>query len=300
MVYVLYNSKACNGNIQEKLDGLKRLYESKEKRIEFKSVLEITDYKSFFDSINEDDDVIIAGGDGTLNRFVNNIEGLEIKNPLYSYAAGTGNDFLKDVKDKVLNGIVQINKYIKDLPIVTVNGKEYRYLNNVGFGIDGYCCEVGDKLLLESDKPVNYTSVAIKGLLFHFHPANAKITVDGVTKEYKKVWLAPTMNGRYYGGGMMITPDQDRLNEDRLVSCAVFYGTGKIRTLMIFPKIFTGGHVKYTKHLDFMQGHEIKVEFDRPTALQVDGETFTNITEYTVRSGKGLKLKKDEKKLENV
>ncbi len=47
------------------------------------------------------------------------------------------------------------------------------------------------------------TAIAIKGLLFHYRPTNAVITVDGVTHTYKKVWLVPTMNGRYYGGGMM-------------------------------------------------------------------------------------------------
>ena len=29
-------------------------------------------------------------------------------------------------------------------------------------------------------------------------------------------------------------------------------------------------------------GREVHVEFDRPTALQIDGETVTGVTEYTV------------------
>ena len=43
-----------------------------------------------------------------------------------------------------------------------------RFINGIGFGIDGYCCEVGDQLKAKSDKPVNYASIAIKGLLFHY------------------------------------------------------------------------------------------------------------------------------------
>ena len=149
-------------------------------------------------------------------------------------------------------------------------------------------------MALKSDKPINYSSIAIKGLLFHFHPTNATITVDGKTKKYQKVWLAPTMNGRYYGGGMKIAPDQDRLNSERCVTCVVLHNAGKIRTLTAFPKIFTGEHVKYTKILDFICGHEVKVEFDRPTALQIDGETIRNVTEYTVKSGIGLTLKTED------
>ena len=60
---------------------------------------------------------------------------------------------------------------------------------------------------------INYAGIAIKGLLFKYKPRNAVVTVDGVTKTYKKVWLSPTMQGRYYGGGMIPTPNQGRLSD---------------------------------------------------------------------------------------
>ena len=167
---------------------------------------------------------------------------------------------------------------------VEVDGNTYRFVNGVGYGIDGYCCEEGDRLKAKSDKPVNYTAIAIKGLLFFFHPTNARVTVDGVTHEYKKVWIAPTMNGRYYGGGMMAAPDQDRLNKNGTVSLMVWHGSGKLSTLMAFPGIFKGEHVNNKKMIDIHTGHEISVEFDRPTALQIDGETVLGVTSYKVYS----------------
>ena len=33
------------------------------------------------------------------------------------------------------------------------------------------------------------------------------LVVDGTERVFKKVWIAPTMFGRRYGGGMMPTPD---------------------------------------------------------------------------------------------
>lgn len=66
-----------------------------------------------------------------------------------------------------------------------------------------------------------YTSIAINGLLFHYKPTNAVVTVDGEMHTYHHVWLAPTMNGRYYGGGMMPTPAQRRLNPDGTISTMV-------------------------------------------------------------------------------
>ena len=89
------------------------------------------------------------------------------------------------------------------------------------------------------------------------------------------------MNGRYYGGGMIATPAQDRLGKERLLSLLVFHGSGKIRTLAIFPSIFKGKHVDHKKVVEVKTGHRITVTFDRPVALQIDGETVLNVTTYT-------------------
>ena len=51
---------------------------------------------------------------------------------------------------------------------------------------------------------------------------------------------------------------------------------------MVFPKIFKGEHAKYRKMVDFFVGDEITVEFDRPNALQIDGETILGVTKYHV------------------
>lgn len=105
-----------------------------------------TDYERFFADLKEGEGVIVAGGDGTLNRYINDTLGMEISAPVYYYAAGNGNDFWTDIGRKKGDKPVELAPYIKDLPTVTVNGKDYKFVNGVGFGIDGYCCEVGDRL----------------------------------------------------------------------------------------------------------------------------------------------------------
>ena len=113
---------------------------------------------------------------------------------------------------------------------------------------------------------------------------NAKVTVDGKTYEFKKVYLAPSMNGRFYGGGMMIAPAQDRLNGEHSLSVVLYYGASKLKTLMVFPSIFKGEHIKHPEMCTVLTGKEIRVEFDRPTALQIDGETVLGVTGYTVNA----------------
>lgn len=281
---VLYNPLAGNGKGENAAKKLKELLNGDE--LTFTDMTKVSDYRALFASMPEDERVIVSGGDGTLNRFINDTEEVAFTNPVYYYATGSGNDFLKDIGGNVGDKPVCIDKYLKALPTVDVKGKSYRFINGIGYGIDGYCCEVGDKLRETSDKPINYAGIAIKGLLFHYHPTSATVIVDGVEHKYKKVWLAPTMNGRYYGGGMIPTPKQDRLNKEHTVSVMVYYGSGKIKSLAVFPSIFKGEHVNHREMVEVLSGKEITVRFDSPAALQVDGETIIGVTEYSVRTGK--------------
>lgn len=284
MYYILFNPKAGGGTGEATARKLDELLKGEE--LKYQSVLEVKDYAKFLSEIGSDAKIVLVGGDGSLNHFANDINGLELKNEVYFFAGGTGNDFLNDLELDASKGPYHINKYLKDLPSVTVNGKRSLFVNGIGYGIDGYCCEVADQLHDAGVQDINYTSIAIKGLLGKFKPRNAKITVDGKSYSFKKVWLAPSMNGRYYGGGMDCAPAQDRLNKDRKLSLVVFHGSGKLHTLIIFPSIFKGEHIKHTKQVQVIEGYDITVEFDGPCALQIDGETVLAVTKYNAKSSK--------------
>ena len=249
------------------------------------NVTKITDYTALFEGLTPEDSVILCGGDGTLNRFVNDTDGLELPCEILYYPAGTGNDFSLDVTGcKTTEKPFSVKKYLQNLPSVIVNGTNYRFINGVGFGIDGYCCEVGEELRKKSDKPINYTMIAIKGLLFHYKPTKAKVTVAGKEYRFEKVWIAPTMFGRYYGGGMMPTPGQTR--HDDTVATLLYHNSGKLKSLAVFPSIFKGEHVRHKEMVTVLKGKEISVEFDAPRSLQIDGETILGVTSYSVTAPK--------------
>lgn len=274
---ILFNPLSGNGKGRSEAEKLSE-------RINATGCVDMTKISSYSDFFAEhpDESIIICGGDGTLNRFVNDTDGLGYTNSIFYYASGSGNDFLRDI-DGNQEDVICIDRHIKNLPVCTINGKDYRFINGIGFGIDGYCCQVGDELRARNDgKPINYTSIAIKGLLFHYKPTKAKVTVDGVEHSFKRVWIAPTMHGRFYGGGMMPTPEQDRFNGEGKISVMLFHSTGRLRTLMIFPSIFKGEHVKNTFAVTVLSGKNITVEFDSPRPLQIDGETILGVTKYTV------------------
>lgn len=281
MNYLFYNPNARNGKAAEDLQLIKKTLDGQD--VEIYAVTDIDDYVSVIDKIQPEDIVYIVGGDGTLNRFINDSTNLRILGDIFFYSAGTGNDFKHDVDPDNSLYRIRLNDYIRNLPTVTVGGVTYKFVNGIGFGIDGYCCEEGDRQRAAGRQDINYSAIAVKGCLFRFKPYVADITVDGETRHYDKVWLAPTMFGKYYGGGMKVAPEQDRNNPQHTVTSVVIHGTGRLKTLIRFTKIFSGEHTKYTDMVDIRTGHEVRVVFDRPCALQIDGETVKNVTEYTVR-----------------
>lgn len=291
---VLFNPHADNGRGEEECRKVTRYYPDGE--TEFIDITEIPDLNAFFDSLPRDNTPILSGGDGTINRFINNLNEKHLARDILYYGTGTGNDFLFDLGIPKGSKPFLLNPYIINLPTVTVKGITAKFLNGIGYGIDGFCCEEGDKLRLK--KPgtkINYTAIAIKGLLFKYSPTNARVTADGVTKTYKRVWLSPTMNGRYFGGGIMPTPMQDRLKNET-VSTMIFHNWLRLAALMAFPSTFTGKHVKYAEKIDIFTAKEVTVEYDRPTALQIDGETVRNVTSYTVRVCENRVSLEDRKK----
>lgn len=284
ITYVLYNPHAGHGSAADKAAELAAKFEG---AVTLYDMTEIADYEALLSPLEKEDRVIVCGGDGTLNRFVNDTEGIALRCEICYFAMGTGNDFLHDLDMAPGADPIPVGKYIENLPVAEVNGKSYRFFNNVGYGIDGYCCEVGDKLKVTSDKPVNYTAIAIKGLLFHYKPKTATVTVDGKSYTFKKVWLATAMKGRYYGGGMMSAPSQDRLDKDGKVTVVVFHGKGRLGTLLDFPKFSAGKHgEKPMKDITILTGTDITVSYDAPAAVQVDGETVLDVRTYRVKAGK--------------
>lgn len=277
--YIFYNPISGNGQCRDEVLEMSKKYEDGK----LCDMTKPETYSETLFSIKEDDTLIICGGDGTLNRFFNLTEDVPVKCEILYFPCGSGNDFAHDLGKERCADPFPITEYVRRLPTVTVKGKSHKFINAVGYGIDGYCCEVADKIRETSDKPINYAGIAIKGLLFNYKPTTATVTVDGVKHVFKKAWLAPAMNGRYYGGGMNAAPEQDRLHNETL-SVMLFHGAGRLRTLMAFPSIFKGEHVKKTNMVTVLTGKEITVEFDSPRALQIDGETVLDVSGYTAKA----------------
>ena len=93
--HVLYNPYAGNNTGKKETEALSGILPGVE--LVFCDLTRLRSYSEFFAGIAQEDRVIISGGDGTLNRFINETGDCAIKNSIYYFATGSGNDFLRDV-----------------------------------------------------------------------------------------------------------------------------------------------------------------------------------------------------------
>ena len=277
MNYILFNPKANTNTGEKSVELAKEKLKARFGEIEVVSLIDL-DKDEFVRSKTNQDNIVLIGGDGTLNRFVNGLQNRDFECNLYFYKAGTGNDFLKDIeKDIDADGLALINDYIKQLPYVIVNEKKYYFVNGVGLGIDGEVCVEVEKRKKEGKK-ISYAGIAANLAFFKYKMPNATVVVDGVEIAQDKVWMASAMNGEYFGGGLMITPGQDRKSNE--LTLALIHDASRIFLLLILSSVRKGKHVKYKKCVDLIKAHRIEVTFDRPIALQIDGETILDVTHY--------------------
>ena len=277
MNYILFNPLSSNGTSKKHVEIIEELLKKENKEYEVIYLVEASKDIPFYTAkIHRDDNLIIVGGDGTLHRFVNGIRSIRNNSKVYLYRGGTGNDFSRDFPKETL---IDITEYIKNLPVVRVNGNEELFLNGCGFGVDGEVC-----LMMENKsnkkKGLNYFKSAIM-LLKKFKRYDLEIEVDGVRHTYKNVWFAVVNNGKYFGGGMKVTPMSDR--DDRILEACVIHSVSFWKLLLIFPLIFIGKHMWFKEvGISIIKGQQFKLTANSSQVFQTDGEVLKDVSSFEI------------------
>lgn len=286
MNYILYNPKSnSENNDLNIIPGKEELERRGARQI---SLLEIN-AREFFMTLTGNDRVFVCGGDGTLHHFANNARGIEFPCPVFVIRSGTGNDFLNDIGQTPNGELIDIRKHLSSLPEVEIDGEKRLFINGVGMGIDGAVCDGVEKYKAKTGKKANYTKVALEMLLYKYKRPSATVIVDGEEHHFTDIWMVSAMHGRFFGGGMMVAPTQDR--KTGRLSVMVMHGGSRPRIITIFPTIFKGNHIKYKDIVEIFECDEVTVRFDSPVAFQADGETKSDMLTYTAHSATAVKRK---------
>ncbi|WP_412031521.1 diacylglycerol/lipid kinase family protein [Metamycoplasma buccale] len=281
MLYIFYNSLSKIGTKKKKIFNIlnKAVKTFNHNELHLNDIINIKDpYKIIKELDQEKDVVLLVGGDGTLTNIANKICGLKNLPPIYAYKAGTGNDFLRSLKTiketKIVNKhFYLINPYIEKLPIIKFNNNKMHFLNGIGLGIDAVISrDINEKKLTKNK--VSFFKISVQNLKTFQPIKNIEIIIDDKFYKFNNVWFCSIMNGEYYGGGMKIAPNANRLGDT--LKIIVINEISKFKLLYLFPLVYTGKHINVS-NVKILEGKKITLKTSEKTSLQIDGESFNDI-----------------------
>jgi diacylglycerol kinase family enzyme len=281
MHYILYNPLSSHGKSEELVNKIEKILTKENATCHAYSLIKASkNIKGFAKKLKPEDKIVVIGGDGTLHHFANGIKDLENQNELFLYKGGTGNDFSREFpKQKLIN----ISKYVRNLPIYKINGedKEFVMVNGCGFGFDGAVCDSVNK---NNGKKSGFAYIkSVLSLLKNYPRYELELEVDGVKHTYKKVLFTVVNNGKYFGGGMKISPTSDRL--DNKLECYIIHSLPFRKVLFVFPFLFMGKHMLFKKWgVEKIVGTSFKVKASTPQPFQSDGEVELDIHSFEVKA----------------
>ncbi len=214
--------------------------------------------------------IVVAGGDGTINRVVNVIMKNNIKTPLGIIPAGTSNDFARHIKmpanfseciDKILAGNVQ------QVDVGLANDKYF--INVCSAGLFTNASQKADKNLKNAIGKLSYFVTAAEQLM-KFRPFLVKIETEKETIT-EKINLFLIFNGSSVGGIDKFTNDssiQDGLLDVIILKNWKFYQIPSIVLNILSGKQAEDENIIYSKE-KWINIHKIKGKCDDP---DVDGD----------------------------
>lgn len=211
-------------------------------------------------------DLLVIGGDGTINEAVN---GLGKHEPAFSIIkSGTGNDFIKNIEiGKSLEDQLHtaLEGQLLSIDLGECNGR--KFLNGVGIGFDGQIVRdmLHKKTWLTGHAAYYYHVLRI---LASYKERDFEYQLEEESKKQKLI-LMTIGNGTTFGGGFKLTPNA-KLNDGLLDVCTVGPLSATRRFLNV-PRLSNGSHGKL-QEIDFRRTTRLKVSANDLLEGHIDGE----------------------------
>ena len=265
---IVINPASGRSTYEERLGCLKeRLLQSGLKSSEFYTELEgVGILSSFIDTNPQINEIIVLGGDGTLNYVVNEL--LENQLPISIVSNGTGNDSVKSLHgernfEKQVE--IAIHGRIQRFDLGLCNGRAF--VNGLGIGFDGQVVEQMSKRNKKRGSHMDYLMTVLKTVA-GFREKELSFSLDG-KKFTRKILLMTVSNGTTFGGGFVINP-YARSN-DGLLDVCVLNEISPLARFWHLHKLKTGSH-DALKASEFYKARKVHIERSGELVAHLDGE----------------------------
>jgi len=272
MFLILHNPLSSNRKSRRKTKKFVRQFKRAKKAFVVRSTLKIDNLLEYLNERPQITDILLLGGDGSINYLINSIDITQIKQNIYLAKSGSGNDFLRSLKQKK-SAKATIGQARLD------DSKTVQFINGCGLGFDGLVCHY-----VNNDRKKNKISyfINVYRSLIHYQAKSITVNVDGEETTYQKAYIASIQNGRYFGGGMKAAPKADITDENYYI--IIVHNINKLLLQILLMTIYPGWHQKLTRYVTILKGKHIRVQLSDPTYFQADGEVIENVQTIDVKA----------------
>jgi YegS/Rv2252/BmrU family lipid kinase len=228
-------------------------------------------------------EIIVVGGDGTLNEVINGIF-LQDACPANEITValipvGTGNDWgrmfgIPLIYEGAIKVIKENKRMLHDIGFITYfngNRQMKRYFINIaGLGFEAMVVSRTNK---QKDKGRSNAAIYLYNLLsslITYRKETAVIEIDGI-ESTARVFSINVGNGRYCGGGMRQTPDA--LPDDGLLDITVIKEMGRLEIIRSLKLLYDGTILSHPK-VDGYRSTNLRVSCEKLLFAEADGESL--------------------------
>jgi len=258
--YIFYNPNAGDGKILEDLDALEFVLDDPCTACDMSRP---ETYCEALFAMEAEDYLVLCGGDGTLNRFVNLTGDLQRTNEIYYYPSGNGNAFALTHGYRYGCNPFAVTDSLRRLPTVAFKRKSERFVTGILFD-----ATTKNRRLFKRGKA--YTDLK-----------TVTISTDGVKRQFQKVQFLAVMYGKYCGGGF--APDPGRRRGEESLSLVVISGCGRQKAKGLLKQLRRGS-APHSACYTCIRANDLQITFDSMTCLQIDGETHSDVAAFTVKT----------------
>ena len=291
MIEIIVNSRSKKSLIElERIEN-----ELKLMMLSYK-VLKTSKKKNANDLMNEvtGDDLIVIGGDGTINEVINNYHGREF---IY-LAYGSGNDLARSIKfnrNIEISKLLDSNKYI-EYDVGVVNDRKFCSGFDIGFNADIIKRANGSRLKKYLGKYIYFLEGVIG--IIRLKKYKAKILWDAGGIDTDKLYLLNVMIQPYEGGGIKFAPNAT--GQDNILHVMIMENMTVITFIYNYLCLLLKRHDKL-KNIKHIRTHRLIIKTNQKY-FQIDGELVNNTEQLELSCiSKFYKLKRleiNEKKFE--
>jgi diacylglycerol kinase (ATP) len=144
---------------------------------------------------------------------------------------------------------------------------ESYFANIASAGMSGAIAQRANETTKALGGKVSYAWATL-AVFARWKTSEVKVTVGDETRE-GRMHDVVVANGRYFGGGMMMTPEAEP--DDGLFDVLLIGDLTKRDLLVTLPKTYKGKHLPHPK-AELLRGATVTVEAPEPLPIELDGE----------------------------